>query len=72
MSSQEHIRVVRELRDHWGFKPNGRCYCGCGEPTGHYFATGHDNRFAANLLAALRGDAGVERAIQRLVERSLG
>ncbi len=72
MSNQEHIRVVDELRDHWGFRPNGRCYCGCGNKTGVYFASGHDSRFASSLLAALRGDASVEQAIQRLVERSLG
>jgi hypothetical protein len=69
VNNEEHARVVNELKDYWGAKPNDRCYCGCGESTstGRYFASGHDSRFAANLLADLRCNQQVAEAIQSLV-----
>ncbi len=63
--------LVEELQ-HWGFQPNGQCYCGCRQPTGSYFASGHDSRFASNLLAALRDAPNVRQAIQGLAEQGLG
>ena len=69
MMNRNGISLVDELTNHWGFRPCRRCYCGCGgEPTTGHFLSGHDTFFAANLLAALRGNQDVERAIRGFIE----
>ena len=59
--------MTKELEEHWGCKPVGKCYCGCGGCTKRYFAPhGHDTYFAAHLLGQLRGNGQVADAIRSL------
>jgi hypothetical protein len=37
----------------------GTCYCGCGERTGGYFATGHDGRAASMLHHLIWGTTNI-------------
>ena len=62
------MAIIEELRDHWGFHPTGRCFCGCGEVArqGKYFTPGHDAKFATKLLESLRGNLLVVDAINVL------
>ena len=63
--------VTAELKEQWGFKPMGLCYCGCGRGTKSHFASnGHDTHFAAHLLARLRGNQQVIDAIRSLTSGS--
>lgn len=63
--------MKEELKEYWGFKPNGKCYCGCGGCTKSYFAPhGHDTHFAAHLLGRLRNNQQVADAIRSLTSGS--
>ncbi len=37
------------------FKKTGKCWCGCGEDTGHHFKQGHDRRAETVLLGIVYG-----------------
>ena len=70
MNDHQQVSLVSELEHHWDLHPNGRCYCGCGGSTGNYFSSGggHDARFAAHLLAGLRGNEEVAQVIRAFVD----
>lgn len=66
---QETATLNDELRHYWGFRPNGQCYSGCGQPTGSYFTTKcGSSTFTANLLRILHGNQQVWQAIQQLAK----
>ena len=52
-----------ELRDYWGLRETGYCYCGCGGRTGGHVVPGHDPKVGVNLLRQLRGDRNIARVI---------